>query len=111
MPDWFPSLARRLVALEETLPYVTLDDLAAHWHPRTTPKPPGAQRARSNRADPPATPDLESLVREAIDDQRLFTDLRTRLDPATGATAPVHLIRLNRRHPAVAAALDESEGG
>ena len=77
-----------LERLEDTLPYVTIDDLCERWEP--------AAEAEACRA----------LVEAAIADRRLFTDRRQRLDPATNTFHPVRLIRLNRRHPEVSALLD-----
>lgn len=87
MSEAFTDLVRLLEGLEDDLPYVTVDDVCERWHPPTE-----------------ATACRE-LVTECIADRRLFTDLRQRYDPATGGYQPVRLVRLNRRHPAVAALL------
>ncbi|HLH21440.1 MAG TPA: hypothetical protein VK066_02900 [Chloroflexota bacterium] len=84
MTDDFAKLVLLLAALEDAQPYVTVDDLCARWEP--------AADADACRA----------LVAQAIGDHRLFTDRRQRFDEATAAFHPVRLIRLNRRHPAVA---------
>lgn len=42
----------------------------------------------------------------ALADDVLLVDERLRLDPATGATAPVWLCRLNRHHPVVRSLAD-----
>jgi len=89
MDDPFPALVVLLARLEDERPYVTDDDLCS----------PGAL--------PLAEDACRALVAAAIADRRLFTDLRERLDPATGATSPVRLVRLNRRHPAVLAHLPD----
>ncbi|HWP27999.1 MAG TPA: hypothetical protein VFB73_14335 [Chloroflexota bacterium] len=88
-PDPFAALVALLARLEDELPYVTIEELCAHWQP---PEDAAACRA---------------LVEACIADRRLFTDRRERLDPETGAVVPVRLVRLNRRHPAVAALLRE----
>ncbi len=88
MADAFPHLVALLARLEDELPYVTVDDVCARWEPAAD-----ADRCRA-------------LVAKAIADRRLFTDRRQRLDPATGAFEPVRLVRLNRRHAAVAPLLD-----
>ena len=84
----FARLVRLLAELEDELPYVTVDDLCARW-------PPPADAAG-----------CQALVVEGIAARHLFTDVRQRLDPASGTTRPVRLVRLNRRHPDVAALLD-----
>ena len=86
--DPFGRLVQLLARLEDARPYVTVDDLCARWTPRDD------------------TPTCRELVRDAIADRRLFTDQRQRVDPASGAIEPVRLVRLNRRHPAVADLLD-----
>jgi hypothetical protein len=87
--DPFAALVALLARLEDELPYVTVDDVC---QPGALPLSPTAARA---------------LVDAAIADRRLFTDARERLDSASGAISPVRLIRLNRRHPDVAALLDD----
>jgi hypothetical protein len=83
----FAQLVALLVALEDARPYVTDDELCARW-------------------DPPAEADAcRALVAAAIADRRLFTDRRQRFDEATATFHPVRLVRLNRRHPEVAALL------
>lgn len=82
------QLVTLLEQLEDELPYVTVDDVCARWEPA---------------AEAPA---CQALVTECIADRRLFTDLRHRLDPDSISYHPVRLIRLNRRHPAIAALLD-----
>jgi hypothetical protein len=84
LADTFRRLVALLERLEDELPYVTVDDLCERWQP--------ASEADACRA----------LVAAAIADRRLFTDRRERFDPATGTFHPVRLVRLNRRHPAVA---------
>lgn len=88
MSDRFARLVRLLARLEDELPYVTEDELYARWTP------------------PEEVPVCRALVAAAIADRRLFTDRRERYDAATGGYLPVRLVRLNRRHPAVAALLD-----
>ena len=89
MADAFPRLVTLLARLEDELPYVTVDDLCQRWPPDQ---------------DPAA---CQELVAQSIADRRLFTDLRQRVNPTTGAVQPVRLVRLNRRHAAVAALLDD----
>ncbi len=95
--DPFAALVALLLRLEDERPYVTVDDV---WQAGALPLDEAECRA---------------LLDAALADRRLFTDLRQRLDPASGATHPVRLIRLNRRHPAVADLLDlwqdEGKGG
>ena len=88
-PDAFAALVRLLARLEDERPYVTLDDLRA----------PGALPLDASARD--------ALIDACLADRRLFTDARQRLDPRTGALQPVRLVRLNRRHPVVAALLDD----
>ncbi len=88
MSQAFARLIALLARLEDSRPYVTLDDLCAAWQPPTE-----ADRCRQ-------------LVADALADRRLFADQRHRYDPTTGAFQPVRLVRLNRRHPTVARFLD-----
>ena len=88
MAELFPRLVALLARLEDELPYVTVDDLC-------------------ERAAP--TVELtacQDLVAEGIAGGQLFTDARQRLDAESGAVQLVRLVRLNRRHPAVAPILD-----
>jgi hypothetical protein len=87
MPDAFGRLVRLLERLEDELPYVTVDDVRERWEPA---------------ADATACGDL---IAQCIADRRLFTDQRHRYDLVTGSYHPVRLVRLNRRHPDVAALL------
>lgn len=87
MPDALARLVSLLEHLENELPYVTDEDVCARWEP--------AADADACRA----------LVAQCIADRRLFTDLRQRLDAATGEYQPVRLVRLNRRHPDIAGLL------
>jgi hypothetical protein len=89
MEQAFAALVGLLARLEDERPYVTVDDVCQ----------PGSLPLDAERA--------QALVAACIADRRLFTDARQRLDLATGATEPVRLIRLNRRHPAVAAHLPD----
>jgi hypothetical protein len=84
LADQFARLVALLARLEDELPYVTVDDLCDRWEP------------------PVEAAACRELVTQAMADRRLFTDRRERLDVATGAFHPVRLVRLNRRHPAVA---------
>ena len=95
------ALVRRLESLEEMLPYVTVDQLCA-------PHRPVDPQGDPHSADLARYAPTVSEVEAAIADGRLFTDRRQRLDPATGAVTAVRLVRLNRRHPAVAEVLDAS---
>ncbi len=88
MADALARLVALLDRLEDELPYVTVEDVCA-------------------RCEPAAEADAcRELVAQCIADRRLFTDLRQRFDPAAGEYQPVRLVRLNRRHPDVAALLD-----
>ena len=91
MPEAFARLAALLARLEDELPYVTVDDLCRQWV--------------SDTDGPSSALACQELVAQSIADRRLFTDQRQRLDPATGTSVPVRLVRLNRRHPEVAALL------
>ncbi len=87
MASCFQRLVALLEHLEDTLTYVTVDDVCARWEP--------AAEAAACRA----------LVDAAIADRRLFTDRRERYDADSGRFQPVRLVRLNRRHPEVSALL------
>jgi hypothetical protein len=87
LADPFARLVALLEHLEDTLPYVTVDELCARWEP--------VAEAAACRA----------LVDAAIADRRLFTDRRERYDEATGTFHQVRLVRLNRRHPDVSGLL------
>ena len=89
MAQDFPRLVALLARLEDELPYVTVDALCGQWTP--------TEDASS----------CANLVAESIADQRFFTDRRQHVDASMGATRPVRLVRLNRRHPAVAPLLDD----
>jgi hypothetical protein len=86
--DPLNQLLTLLEQLEDELPYVTVDDVCARWEPT-------AEAAV-----------CQALITESIADRRLFTDLRHRLDHDSISYHPVRLIRLNRRHPEIAALLD-----
>ena len=105
MTDRWQALVRRLESLEETLPYVTVDQLC---DPRCDPHRTVDEHGDPRHAEPALTPPTVAEVEGAIADGRLFTDRRQQLAAATGAVTAVRLVRLNRRHPAVAAVLDAS---
>jgi hypothetical protein len=87
-PEPFAQLVALLARLEEARPYVTVEDVCAAWKPSTE-----VEACRG-------------LIAEAIGDWRLFSDARDRYDPVSGGYQPVRVIRLNRRHAAIAALLD-----
>jgi hypothetical protein len=88
-PEVPTSLLLTLALLEDELPYVSVEALCSRW--ATSPGEDGsASRAVCGEA-----------ITRAIDDRLLFTDLRQRMDPNTGRSESLRLVRLNRRHPAV----------
>ncbi|MBI4492452.1 MAG: hypothetical protein HY690_06635 [Chloroflexi bacterium] len=81
------TLIRFASQLEESSPYVTVDDLV--------------QRAEERRILPFAAPEIAALVQVALGDGIFFTDARTLFDRASGTFRDVTLLRVNRRHPEV----------
>jgi hypothetical protein len=89
MAEAFAALVGLLARLEDERPYVTVDDVC------------------ESGGLPLDVAGAQALVAACIADRRLFTDAREAFDVASGATRPVRLIRLNRRHPAVVAHLPD----
>ena len=106
MADALATLVALLARLEDELPYVTVDDVCDRWPPsQDVGTAAGAAEGAGGGVDSDQT--CRELVAQSIADRRLFTDLRQRLDPATGALQPVRLIRFNRRDPQSAALLED----
>jgi hypothetical protein len=95
--DGLDHLVVLLSQLEESLPFVTVDELCLHWLPHGAPGSKG----------PPSAEECRAVVARGIQQRWLFTDLRQFVDAETATRRSVRLIRLNRRHPAVSVLLPD----
>jgi hypothetical protein len=95
--DGLDHLVALLSRLEESLPFVTVDELCSHWLPDGAP----------GSTNPPSAEDCRAVVLRGIQERWLFTDLRQLVDAETATRRSVRLVRLNRRHPMVSVLLPD----
>lgn len=85
------SLVRFVNKLEESSPFMSFNYIVG--------------RAFESRTLGLSTPEISSLLDEAIQSGVFLTDSKTILDRATGEYRDINIFRLNRQHPTVVAAL------